>query len=139
MNHAHWTLTGIAILSAAAAAGPDWTEVGDAGSFVSSAQTPLGAGTMLIAHGEADHHARKAKRSHDARVPPRSDLFREPRLAALSVKSFLTIIPRTRDQIHTQSLLCSRSQPRTVHLSHTPSRVVTDARRGLRRRRGGRR
>lgn len=51
MNHAHWTLTGIAILSAAAAAGPDWTEVGDAGSFVSSAQTPLGAGTISTISG----------------------------------------------------------------------------------------
>jgi hypothetical protein len=38
-------------LGAAAAAGPDWTEVGDAGSFVPTAQTPLGAGAIRTISG----------------------------------------------------------------------------------------
>lgn len=45
--------TTVAVLSASVAlcmntagAGPDWTEVGDAGSFLNTAQTPLGAGRI---------------------------------------------------------------------------------------------
>ena len=40
-----------ALVCGSAIAGPDWTEVGDAGSFVATAQTPLGVGAISSISG----------------------------------------------------------------------------------------
>ncbi|MCL4220938.1 MAG: hypothetical protein KJZ65_06180 [Phycisphaerales bacterium] len=45
------TLGGVAALTGLASAGPDWTEVGDAGSTISSAQAPRGEGQIRSLSG----------------------------------------------------------------------------------------
>ena len=46
-------------LASAAHAGPDWTEVGDAGSFLSNAQTPIGIGQISSISGSLGGEAGK--------------------------------------------------------------------------------